>query len=140
MASPICSGDIRPSLLCGSRRAGYASRNERYAAWKEHEERDKSYIEIIEPLYFSRLYTLFPLKMRKSGIWKYFSTTTPPTYFKNDRTHRNAWCDACVQRIIMKERELDAVRVRSGEATSIRSEDELRTVGEYDYIPKCEYY
>ena len=71
--------------------------------------------------------------MHKSGLWKYFSTTTPPTYFRNDRSHRAAWCNACLQQYVTNGRELDALHIRSGEAeaTSIRSESELRQEGGY---------
>ena len=50
--------------------------------------------------------------MAASLLWKYFYQDK--TYYKTDKTHKNAWCKRCLEarkRVIM---ELDASKVRGG--------------------------
>lgn len=65
-----------------------------------------------------------------SPLWAYFHHDK--SHYKNDRTHLNAWCKACIlsqKRVLL---ELDASRTRGGEITAVRSPLELEQAGMLD--------
>ncbi|KAF8964937.1 hypothetical protein BDZ97DRAFT_2001757 [Flammula alnicola] len=61
--------------------------------------------------------------MTASTLWKYFYQNK--TYYKSDKTHKNAWCHGCLdarKRVMI---ELDASKVRAGLISGGRSQEEL---------------
>jgi len=65
---------------------------------------------------------------QKNGItflWKnYFFQNG--SYYKTDRSHKAAWCNACLSGHMAIQREMDARRTRGGEIVQMRSDEELR--------------
>jgi len=67
--------------------------------------------------------------VHKSILWKYFALSDPPTYYKNNRTHRSAWCIGCLNVKMMRAREHDISDARYGAHAAVRSEAELQKLG-----------
>jgi hypothetical protein len=66
----------------------------------------------------------------RNPLWSYFHHDK--SKYKNDKTHLNAWCKACIKsqkRVLI---ELDASRVRSGEVPAVRSELDLELAGKFE--------
>ena len=69
--------------------------------------------------------------MPRNPLWPYFHHDK--TKYKNDKTHLNAWCTACIKsqkRVLI---ELDASQVRSGEVPAVRSELDLELAGNFEH-------
>ena len=69
--------------------------------------------------------------MPPNPLWPYFHHDK--TKYKNDKTHLNAWCKACIKsqkRVLI---ELDASQVRSGEVPAVRSELDLELAGKFEH-------
>ena len=60
-------------------------------------------------------------------LWKYFHQDK--TYYKSDKTHKNAWCKGCLNARKRAMIELDTSKVRGGLITAVRSELELEKAG-----------
>jgi hypothetical protein len=70
--------------------------------------------------------------MVASPLWKYFFQDK--TYYKSDKTHKNAWCLGCLdarKRVMI---ELDASKVREGLMFGVRNQEELNKAGKFKIV------
>ena len=65
--------------------------------------------------------------MVASPLWKHFYQDK--SYYKTDKTHKNAWCKGCLEARKRVMIELDALKVRGGLIDAVRSEKELEKAG-----------
>ncbi|PPQ68399.1 hypothetical protein CVT26_006071 [Gymnopilus dilepis] len=70
-----------------------------------------------------------------SVFWDYYYTND--TKFKTDKSHKNAWCNACLERRVVVLQELDRARVGSGELEGIRDYEDLRVAAIEHISPIC---
>lgn len=72
--------------------------------------------------------------MVASPLWKYFFQDK--TYYKSDKTHKNAWCCECLnarKRVMI---EMDASKVRAGLMSGGRNQEELNKAGELKIVTR----
>jgi hypothetical protein len=62
--------------------------------------------------------------MVTSALRKYFYQDE--SYYKSDKTHKNAWCKGCLEARKCAMIELDALKVRGGLIDAVRSKQEIK--------------
>ena len=66
--------------------------------------------------------------MVASSLWKYFFQDK--TYYKSDKTHKNAWCHGCLNARKRVMTEMDVSKVCAGLMSEGRNQEELNKTGE----------